>query len=524
MNARFYTHRLVTESSLLIRKLSDCFIVKKLLVIVVTALFFALTYASGPDEFNTSDLYALGCLFPIVIGAQLLIAHFLIRSRFLQNLFLSGFATANILSVNLILNDAYTALPQFVWLLTVLLAVFILFSIMNMMDDYPRMAKVITIIVASAVIGIVAEAVVFSGKSLEATADPGKTSAKNIRLVDFKTRPNVYFIAFDALMPRVLVRKFLELETTPYHDFLDAHFRRFRNMFADKVATRRALNSLLAFDLDYFARFGKKPGLFSGRIPSPLLEIFKHNGYTTNTLYQNPRFGKEKGPYVDNYFTERGYGVCEVLNEDFKYLTFLGYCQLRTTKLFTSLLKRLNLSNDLNEIDFLLANLRSGLDEGKPQMFLSYIFSPKHTPKSFRWRKSETVDKYRQTYLRNSSTTAEYFEQLITFISREDPSAILYVFGDHGAFVSRGARMKDNDLALHIQGRYGVYGGIYPPDRCSESLSEPYTENFTTVMQGAHMIIRCLADGEDAFIAPINYRLGHFGTKSFHRYEDYLYE
>ena len=497
---------------------------KKLLVIVVTALFFALTYASGPDEFNTSDLYALGCLFPIVIGAQLLIAHFLIRSRFLQNLFLSGFATANILSVNLILNDAYTALPQFVWLLTVLLAVFILFSIMNMMDDYPRMAKVITIIVASAVIGIVAEAVVFSGKSLEATADPGKTSAKNIRLVDFKTRPNVYFIAFDALMPRVLVRKFLELETTPYHDFLDAHFRRFRNMFADKVATRRALNSLLAFDLDYFARFGKKPGLFSGRIPSPLLEIFKHNGYTTNTLYQNPRFGKEKGPYVDNYFTERGYGVCEVLNEDFKYLTFLGYCQLRTMKSFTSLLERLNLSNDLNEIDFLLANLRSGLDEGKPQMFLSYIFSPKHTPKSFRWRKSQTVDKYRQTYLRNSSTTAEYFEQLITFISREDPSAILYVFGDHGAFVPRSKEARNNDSSRHIQGRYGVYGGIYPPDRCSESLSEPYTENFTTVMQGAHMIIRCLADGEDAFIAPINYRLGHFGTKSFHRYEDYLYE
>ena len=497
---------------------------KKLLVIVVTALFFALTYASGPDEFNTSDLYALGCLFPIVIGAQLLIAHFLIRSRFLQNLFLSGFATANILSVNLILNDAYTALPQFVWLLTVLLAVFILFSIMNMMDDYPRMAKVITIIVASAVIGIVAEAVVFSGKSPQATADPGKTSAKNIRLVDFKTRPNVYFIAFDALMPRVLVRKFLELETTPYHDFLDAHLRPFRNMFADKVATRRALNSLLAFDLDYFARFGKKPGLFSGRIPSPLLEIFKHNGYTTNSLYQNPYFGKEKGPYVDNYFTERGYGVCEVLNEDFKYLTFLGYCQLRTMKSFTSLLERLNLSNDLNEIDFLLANLRSGLDEGKPQMFLSYIFSPKHTPKSFRWRKSETVDKYRQTYLRNSSTTAEYFEQLITFISREDPSAILYVFGDHGAFVPRSKEARNNDSSRHIQGRYGVYGGIYPPDRCSESLSEPYTENFTTVMQGAHMIIRCLADGEDAFIAPINYRLGRYGTKFLHRYEDYLYE
>jgi len=500
--------------------------VNKLLVIVVTALFFALTYASGPDEFNTSDLYALGCLFPIVIGAQLLIAHFLIRPRFLQNLFLSGCATANILSVNLILNDAYTALPQFVWLLTVLLAVFILFSIMNMMDDYPRMAKVITIIVASTVIGIVAEAVVFSGKSLEATADPGKTSAKNIRLVDFKTRPNVYFIAFDALMPRVLVRKFLELETTPYHDFLDAHFRRFRNMFSNAPSTIGSLSSLLAFDFNYYKIVGKKDwrSLFSGRAPSPLLEIFKHNGYTTNTLYQNPYFGKEKGPYVDNYLTDLGNGVCEFLNEDFSKFVFLGYCQLRTTKLFTSLLKRLNLSNDLNEIDFLLAKLRSGLDEGKPQMFLGYIFSPKHTPNGFDWQKTKHVREYRRTYLRNSSTTAEYLEQLITFLSRVDPSAILYVFGDHGAFVPRGKEARNNDSSRHVQGRYGVYGGIYPPDRCSESLSEPYAENFTTVMQGAHMIIRCLTDGEDAFIAPINYRLGHFGTKSFHRYEDYLYE
>ena len=498
----------------------------KILVIVVTALFFALTYASGPDEFNTSDLYALGCLFPIVIGAQLLIARFLIRARFLQNLFLSGCATANILSVNLILNDAYTDLPPFVWLLTVLLAVFILFSIMNMMDDYPRVAKVITIIVASAVVGIVAEAVVFSGKSLGTTADPGKTSAKNIRLVDFKTRPNVYFIAFDALMPRVLVRKFLELETTPYHDFLDLHLRGFRNMFSDSPTTIGSLSSLLAFDFNYYKKVGEKDwrSLFSGRAPSPLLEIFKHNGYTTNTLYQFPRFGIEKGPYVDNYFTERGDGVCEVLNEDFKHLTFLGYCQLRATKSFTSLLKRLNLSNDLNEIEFLLAKLRSGLDQGKPQMFLGYIFSPEHTPKSFRWRKSETVDKYRRTYLRNSRTTAEYFEQLITFISREDPFAILYVFGDHGAFVPRGEKAWNNDSTRHVQGRFGVYGGIYPPDRCSESLSEAYTENFTTVMQGAHMIVRCLADGKDAFIAPINYRLGHFGTGSSYRYEDYLYE
>ncbi|MDP6530851.1 MAG: hypothetical protein QF375_03085 [Arenicellales bacterium] len=499
----------------------------KLLVIVVTALFFALTHASAPDEFSTSDLYALACLFPFVIGAQLLIAHFLIRSRFLQNLFLTASATANIFSVNLILNDAYTDLPHFVWLLTVLLAVFILFSIMNMMDDYPRVAKVILIIVTSAVIGIVAEALIFSGKPPDAATGPGRTSAKNIRLVDFKTRPNVYFISFDALMPKVLVHKFFGLEKTPYHDILDAHLRRFKNMFADKASTIGSLNSLLAFDLDYYNSLGKKKNerhLFSGRKPSPLLEIFKHNGYTTNTLFQRPYFGDKKGPYVDNYFTERGDGVCEFVNEEFKKFIFLGYCRLKTTRIFTSLLTRLSLSNQRSEMEFLLAKLQSGLDKGKPQMFMAYIFSPGHTPKSFNWKKPETVEKFRLTYLRNSSTAAEYLDQLITFIFREDPSAILFVYGDHGAFITRGAKMKDNDITLHIHGRSGIYGGIYPPDRCAESFAKPYTEGFMTVMQGAHMIIRCLAGGENAFIAPINYKLGHFGTGSSHRYEDHLYE
>ena len=497
----------------------------KLLVIVVTALFSALTYASGLDEFTTSDLYVLGCLFSIVIGAQLLIAHFLIRSRLLQNLFLSCCATANILSVNLILNGAYTDLSQFVWWLTVLLAVFILFSIMNMMDDHPRIAKAIPIIIACAVVGIVAEAVIFSGKSLVTATGPGRTSAKNIRLVDFKTRPNVYFISFDSLMPRVLVHKFLDLEETSFHDVLDAHFRRFKNMFSDKAPTRGSLNSLLAFDLDYFSKLNRKrPGLFNGQNPSPLLEIFKHNGYTTNTLYQNPRLGKKKGPYVDNYFTERGDGVCESLNEDFKKFVFLGYCEFKDTKIFTSLLKRLNLSNDLNEMEFLLAKLRSGLGQGKPQMFMAHIFSPAHTPKSFHWLKSGSVEKFRLTYRRNSNTTAEYLDQLITFISREDPSAILYVYGDHGAFTTRGAKMKDNDITLHIQGRFGIYGGIYPSDSCAKYFDKSYTDGFMTVMRGAHMIVGCLADGEDAFIAPINYRLRRFGTKTFHRYEDYLYE
>jgi hypothetical protein len=113
------------------------------------------------------------------------------------------------------------------------------------------------------------------------------TSAQNIRLVEVIERPNVYFIAFDSLQPEILTQKYLAIPSAPYHEPLK-EFRRFSNFFAERVPSLPALNRLLALDDAYYSEKQAElveEKIFTGFVPSPLFEIFKHNGYQTNTLY-----------------------------------------------------------------------------------------------------------------------------------------------------------------------------------------------------------------------------------------------
>ena len=69
-------------------------------------------------------------------------------------------------------------------------------------------------------------------------------------------------------------------------------------------------------DHDYFTvleKQNKYSSLFVGLSPSPAFEIFKANGYTTNTYFRDLHMGYKKGPHVDNYkATYNSYfGFCE---------------------------------------------------------------------------------------------------------------------------------------------------------------------------------------------------------------------
>src|SRR5688572_28046770 len=71
-------------------------------------------------------------------------------------------------------------------------------------------------------------------------------SSREFRPVKFVERPNVYFLSYDAIIPKTLAKKFLGFDSLPYLTVLEsakAHF--IRNTFADAVATRFALSSVL---------------------------------------------------------------------------------------------------------------------------------------------------------------------------------------------------------------------------------------------------------------------------------------
>ena len=503
---------------------------KYLLIFFISIFFFSLTYVSAAEEFHSVDLVIIGCLSVFVIGLEILIARLFIKNLIIHNLILAGFTTINILYVNLVMNMGFMGLPRYGQLLTLLLGLFILNAFMNMLTEFPRFARLLPAIFALATGGILAQTLFSVAPVPEVSTEQEIASAKNIRIVDFKTKPNVYFISFDALIPKKILKKHLGLETTPYHDLLDVEFRRFSNFFADRIPTRESLNSLLALDLRYFSeteRKGVASDFFPGLIPSPLFEIFKHNGYETNTFYNSGYLGNKKGPHVDNYFfndNDVRRGACEFVDfSGFKVLAFFGYCSVVNSEWFKSNISRRTTSK---EIDFFIESLKDGVKKDIPQVFVAYIYSPGHTPSTFDNHKKGALNAYRKAYLDASKETAVYFNKLITFIKEEDPGGVLYVFGDHGPWISRQDSFLDNK-AFFIQDRFAVYGGIYPPDRCEESFSNPYNKKFMTVLQGAHMIIRCLSGGENAFITQEDYSLPTLTTTiedEIYRYEDYLYE
>ncbi len=503
-----------------------------LLLILVSALFFSLTYASAPDEFTAIDLGILVCLLAGVMWIESLIIHMFSRYRILQNLILAGFTTINILFINLVLNQGFINLPKYAQLLCLLLVLYILTTLMTMVDENIAIAKILSTCIAVATTGILIQTLFSSEATPKLRIKQGNTTAENIRIVDFKSKPNVYFISFDSLIPKLLLQKHLGLETTPYHEVLDIHFRRFKNFFADYDSTRPSLNSLLALDSKHFSEAGKnKYKFFSGLIPSPLLEIFKANGYITNTLYRSQYLGPTKGPHVDNYhYRVAGWdlknGVCEFIDTwGYRALTFMGYCTLVNSEMFYSVLERLGFSEvgeADKEINFLIDQIRSGLQKDIPQVFVAYIFSPGHSPHSFDMTDSQDFNNYKLSYLNESANTAIQINKLVSFIAREDPEALIYLFGDHGPHISRGMTFEEGGK-FFVQDRFGIYGGIYPNDRCPESFSKP-DKNFITLSQGALMLLRCLSGGENAFITLEDYTLPEFETTENHRYEDYLYE
>jgi len=512
---------------------------KYLLTFFVSTFFFALTYKSATSEFLSIDLVLIGFLLVVVVSGECLIARIFARYRLIENYILAGFTIFNIFYLNLVMNQGFIALPRYYGQVPALLTgAFIVVTLFDMMDRSKRFSKTLPTLFALFSVGVVLWAVIPHGPTIATFVNkPGKTNADNVRLIPFARKPNVYFVSFDSLIPKVLLKKYIGLETTAYHDVLGANFRRFENFFADRIPSKPSLNSLLALDINHYdeaVKDGTAKEFFVGFKPSPLFELFKNNGYETTTFYRGYYFGKSKGPFVDNYqFTNQGNsrlakwlknteGACEFINLDgIKALTFLGYCYLANSNMFT---KILSLTEGDNQLNTLIRLMRDGLNKTTPQVFVAYLFSPGHTPNDFNENHKQELIEYRDYYQKQSKITASYLNNLIQFINDEDPTAILYVFGDHGPLVSRRADIK-KDSMFAIQDKFGVYGGIFPKDRCKNSFSEQDKAGLMTVALGARLIIQCLAGGKDPFVNFEGYRLPTISEPGISRnYEDYLYE
>ena len=337
-----------------------------------------------------------------------------------------------------------------------------------------------------------------------------------IHAITFQETPNVYFVGFDSIVPESIMQKYIGVETTDFHMQFNSKARRFRNLFANSVSTYYSINSLLALDQDIFLE-QRRPSYFAGHALSPLIWIMRENGYETTSIFNSTFFGHIKGPHIDNYvINEKHGGICTLLDEAIMRWAFWGYC--RTMEVIW------RQGDSVYKGDFLVREL-TNLDKRFPQFVIAHLYLPGHTPKIFNYDNREDSEKFTEQYQDRANNAATYLGQIIDHIESNDPTAILFVFGDHGMWLSRGAAIED-DPTFFLQDRFGILGGVYPPDRCAEYFDEAESKGYMTILDAVHAILSCLSGGQSALVGTRHDRFSGSVVPREHdyRYEEFLYE
>ena len=131
---------------------------------------------------------------------------------------------------------------------------------------------------------------------------------------------------------------------------------------------------------------------------------------------------------------------------------------------------------------------------------------PGHTPPGFRYEDRDQAEAFRNRYHLKSNAAAVHMRRIIEHVRNNDPEAILFVFGDHGAFQSSKVKFKD-DPTFFLLDRYAILGGVYPRDRCAKYLDEAEGRGYMTTLDAVHAILKCLSGGKSALVEQRNHQL-----------------
>ena len=506
--------RETSSTSRPVRKAAFKFVFATLLV----AVAFAATYTSSEAAFSELDLRDILVLGGTVNTVLLLDTLFFLRSRVIANAVLSLIVLTGVATAYIIHTDLYLTGNGAVLIALCAGSGAGLFVAFRLVDELHWGGPALS---AAALLGLG----IVAGGHRETGDVPVTVDTTYIRDISFRETPNLYFVSFDAMAPRALLKKYLGLETTKFHDLFDINFRRFSNFFANAGSTRHTLNTVLALDVDAYTAqrtelvargHDPDPRLFSGRNPSNLLGILHGNGYETTSIYRHSFFGDEKGKYINNYIISSNKTVCSLLDAGIRDFSFWGYCRFlfgkrvggsRATTLSADRITKVNADD-------------------KPQFVMAHLYAPGHTYRSFRYDDTERLEAFRREYINGSERAASYLDLIIRHLEENDPGAILLVYGDHGPFLSQGLQFED-DPEFVFQDHFGILGGVYPRDTCAGWFDEASSQGYMTILDAVHALLRCLSGGESPLIKPRKYAQPGYGPFPGHdgrTYEDFLYE
>jgi hypothetical protein len=129
---------------------------------------------------------------------------------------------------------------------------------------------------------------------------------------------------------------------------------------------------------------------------------------------------------------------------------------------------------------------------------------------------------FQDVYRRNAAEAAGMLDRMLADIRTSDPEAIVFVFGDHGAWISRGMAYGEKPEFV-VQDRHGILGAVFGAEACMPFLQPAGGARFQTSSRVVAGILQCLAGGESPLTK--DYDFGRiYQAPTTMRFEDYAYE
>ena len=132
--------------------------------------------------------------------------------------------------------------------------------------------------------------------------------------------------------------------------------------------------------------------------------------------------------------------------------------------------------------------------QDRPQLSFHYIYNPiGHSPRDYRHTNMEQRNTYQDYFLKSATKLDNVLQQLISRINLSDPNSIVVIFGDHGAWLSRGVSPNE-DAEFVYKDRHMIELAVLKTENtCASGLAFHYSDTYATPSRVIAGIIRCLA-------------------------------
>jgi hypothetical protein len=296
---------------------------------------------------------------------------------------------------------------------------------------------------------------------------------------------NVYFIGNESLASPRAYRELYGITHLPHVEYLRRNgFRVLDRAYSADFSTLKSYSRILEFEREITNYDVWRRSAF--RSNNSTFASFSSGGYRTQFIYKVTYFGLNPN-VVDYTYPTTSFAHCEFSPRRFFY--FL--CRRWVHESINRYLFGLDF-----DIGIPLGRIRAAARSEEPWLTFYHHDFPFHSAPTHSFENPEDLEEFRSRIRTSVAQILDRgMDEIVSTIRREDPGAVIVLFGDHGTVSSRGADLDAPEEPLSagyvFEDRYGVMVAVYPEDFCTNRIFEG-----STTAHLVESVINCL-NGDD---------------------------